>query len=450
MARSPKIAIVAEVLEDKELKVVHRSAETLLTEVLKHKKSTGGALNFGELIWPAIIGQDTRRLAPTLYLVPLSRLGAVQGYSGNHVMIGYFMDGKILPSRPMVIKISQPKKANKLRDEAERASSVRLHVAYNPDSFAIPLHFESVDGYGVLWSPFSSNKPILQSYKTETASRLSLGIEDLWFHLRENEYGSHVTRRGQQPVKDAQDHSNSIDPCGVIEKVFYLLKPVHLQGGRAAYRLRRLYHEYKAYLRGFNDGWGSQWAEIWGPATQKRITVDGRRRANPLWVLDQIRQLEPKKLLCGGVHGDLHPRNIIFSEAAAPHIIDFGWAAEDTHIVKDFVLLECNLRFMVLRPELTAGEIAKLAAWVTFGAPPPKTANKYVNKRIQMISKIREEAQRLLDKCESLDTQYTIPLFLTSLGLLKHLRDTDNQFAAVQSVLSLAGYLADSRLLAAR
>lgn len=52
------------------------------------------------------------------------------------------------------------------------------------------------------------------------------------------------------------------------------------------------------------------------------------------------------------VHGDLHARNLMLSKSnpAKTELIDFGWV-HSGHPAKDFVLMECTLKYMLL-PEL--------------------------------------------------------------------------------------------------
>lgn len=145
--------------------------------------------------------------------------------------------------------------------------------------------------------------------------------------------------------------------------------------------------------------------------------------------------------------GDLHPRNILFSSQKAPHVIDFGWAEDGAHIAKDFALLECNVRFMVMRPEITPSELHDLGRWIGFDGDAPLFANAYCQSRVNLVKCIRGRARNVFPEDTDWDVEYIIPLFLIALGLLKHLRDTDNQAAATSFVLSLANYLGQAEAL---
>jgi hypothetical protein len=352
----------------------------------------------------------------------------------------------------MIVKISSKGSSNKLLDEKKRADSVRLYLAYYPGQFALPLHCEVINDIGVLWSPFSSSTPLLKRYDASTSSRLTLTIEDLWIHLRKSSPPkSSITAITAEdallaPAKDIPESLNrDIDLVATIDKVFESLKPLHMRGGKVQSRPRSLLKEYEKYLRGVNT-WGEAWHSIWGPATKKTIEAQGVKRMNPFWVLEKIRKLRPSPIRCGAVHGDLHPKNILFSDRLSPHLIDFGWAEDDAHVAKDFVLLECNVRFMVLRPEIPGNDLRKLCNWVDFTAAPTVT-DPYCQLRVRLIEMIRNKAKEVLYPSTNWETEYVIPLFLVAFGLLKHLRDTDNQASAISTVLSLSDWLAGSKCL---
>lgn len=451
MTSASKLNIISEMLEPAEQEVVRQSAENILQKLQAANRSTD-VYNFAETIWPAAV--EEKSLDPALLLIPLSRLGAVQGFSGNRVMIGYFIDrtNKLIPSRPMIVKISSKGSSHKILEEKKRADSVRLYLAYYPGQFALPLHCEVIDDFGVLWSPFSSSTPLLKTYDVSSPSRLALTIEDLWIHLRKSSPPkpsiTAVTAEDVllAPAKDIPEALNrDIDLVAVIDQVFESLKPLHMRGGKVQSESRSLAIEYEKYLREVNT-WGEAWHSIWGPGTEKTIEAHGLKRTNPFWVLEKIRKLKPTLIRCGAVHGDLHPKNILFSDHRSPHVIDFGWAEDNAHVAKDFVLLECNVRFMVLRPEIPTNDLQKLCNWIDFTAAPAVT-DQHCQLRVRLIEKIRNKAREALHPSTTWETEYVIPLFLVALGLLKHLRDTDNQASAISTVLALSDWLAGSKCL---
>ncbi len=49
----------------------------------------------------------------------------------------------------------------------------------------------------------------------------------------------------------------------------------------------------------------------------------------------------------GPVHGDLHASNVIIDADGDVHLIDFAKASTEGHVLKDYTLMECSLRFML-------------------------------------------------------------------------------------------------------
>jgi len=472
-ANPERIKVVGEVLDDKQESAVATSATKLWKLVSGSKcgaepiaaadeprvtgtKTTAAialevgadgrttTTTFGEAIWPVARDALDTIGTPSLRLLPLSRLGAAEGLSGNRVLIGYFtapvvVSGKIMPSRPMVVKISKQPENNKIAEEYNCAVAVRKYALYNPGEFALPLFFDTVDGFGILWSPFSSSLPVLQSHE-HSPSRLNLAIEDFSIHLR----AQAGTPSGSNPGK--------INPVETIHAVYDLLKPLHSRGGMATPTRCSLVEEYKWYLRDFEE-WRHELCSIWGSKEHRDIEVDGRTRVNPLWVFERIQELRPVKLMVGAVQGDMHPRNVVFSERRSPHIIDFGWARDHSHAIKDFVLMECNLRFMVLQPLLSKDKIEAFARSITRAElthlTPVLAGDEYCTKRVEMLCALRERATDYVhdpDNDRRWHEQYTIPLFLVALGLLKLLRQADCQTAALATVLALAERIASDVL----
>ena len=172
----------------------------------------------------------------------------------------------------------------------------------------------------------------------------------------------------RQPLERGEETAPQI-----LETTFRQLRNLHYRLNKAQPEERCYFDEYERYLRKLDDGvWGSEWKEAWGTSEVKHITDAGGRFANPFWCLERIRDLR-KPMYIGAVHGDLHPGNIVLT-GEQPHIIDFGWAQDGAHIAKDFVLMECNLRFHTLRPQLNQNHVYALSDWIEWGAQIPDGA----------------------------------------------------------------------------
>src|SRR5216683_492817 len=84
------IEIEAELLDEKERAALSTPAARLWRRISNSSPhAIPGLLSFGEAIWPSRFTMKGAAFTPKLILVPLERLGAVQGFSGSRVMIGY-------------------------------------------------------------------------------------------------------------------------------------------------------------------------------------------------------------------------------------------------------------------------------------------------------------------------------------------------------------------------
>lgn len=426
-----------ELLRPEEKKSLLHSAGLLLRDISNCNPVSGG-WNLRESVWPAL---DLKRspsatVAPELVLLPLSRLGAPAGFSGATVVIGYFTDRQagstLFPSRPMVIKLYKPEVPtnDKLLDESNRGDRVKPFVAYSRDAFAQPLclHPAGADlPCSVLWSPFASSEWIWQDYAADPERKLHLAIMDLNRLLTEDMV---------------------YNPSSVVKATFQLLVPFHLRAGLRQRPRLNIVHEYHDYLRGLyldephRSLWLTAWRSVWGHESEETIHAFGRDWANPLWVVHTLRSLEVE-LCCGAIHGDLHPRNVVISQGGTPQIIDFGWASDFAHIAKDFVLMECNLRFMNLRSDLPSSFVEQLAQWIRFQQPSPPDLAGSLPSTIGLIQCVRDCALQAFAGLPDVDwdLEYVVPLFLTSMGLIRYLGNASNQESAKLSVLALAQYI---------
>jgi hypothetical protein len=411
-----------DILEEAPLNAVLGSAERLLSRMCQ-ENSDAGNWNLRESVWPAIGALEARdakylEIQPRLVLLPLDRIGAKGGFSGSKIMLGYFSDegSRIFSSLPLVIKLAKREGVNrKLVLEQRLAQSIRPYLGYYKDSFAVPIHLDVIDPeYDVLWSPFALPELI------RWGTHLELTAKDL----------RQLLERGKSMV----------DANRVIASVFNILEPLHRRVLLGARYPRSLADEYAQYLRGFREKWGPEWIRAWG---EEKHTADLGRDdwTNPIWVLNQLSIAPKVELLCGAVHGDLHPGNILYSDVESPSVIDFGWADADAHVAKDFVLLECNLRFTHMRGDVPLSDIRKFSRWIGFNAPCDALEDKRSQETQETIKTIRSRFQNLVGEPADLDIEYVIPMFFVAFGLLRYVEDYTNQVAARLTVLELAEYI---------
>jgi hypothetical protein len=439
-------------LDDIEFRAILNSTNIFLKKVWGEEGGKRIELSL-KTIWPGL-GSATPKIH--LVLLPLDRVGSEAGFSGTRVLITYFKDVKkrkkvdIHPSRPMVVKIRQVDKTSghcKLKDEHDRALQIKKYAEHNMGTFAWPLRFDIASESikcSILWSSFFS---ISQPINLTEPSRLSLTQLGL--------YGVLAKEMGSGIIKNTDEYGTAIDPMtidvvSVFRQVFGCLKHLHwhLKTGpivtnKDRYLVRHYTKSESEYLRGFRSkgGWGDAWRNIWGTEREKK-NRENNSLYNPVFVLKQLEKLKTK-MCVGAIHGDLHPRNIVFAKNRSPKIIDFGWANRRSHIAIDFVLLECNLRFMVLRPDISLHSLESLTKWIPFYNEFVPTGDDYIDKRANLIKTLHDIASCHFKQNVNWDIEYLVPFFIMAIGLLKPkaFSSCHNRLAAKITIEHLADYL---------
>jgi hypothetical protein len=118
-----------------------------------------------DVVWPGLARSD---IVPAtsdrieLALVPLSRLGQIEGQSGSYVLFGRLRTSRASrPSNLLVIKTRNKRGSGvDLETEWKAALATKPHTFDRKDSFAIPVHFDPEDSdYEVLSSVDTQNRP---------------------------------------------------------------------------------------------------------------------------------------------------------------------------------------------------------------------------------------------------------------------------------------------------
>lgn len=421
------LTLIFEATESNRLEAIRLSAKQLM-EKIRGGQGTAAVWGFQDAVWPALGLPEYREShgkAVRLTLIPLSRIGQMEGKSGSLVLIGHFSfeEKGTHCSHPLVVKTLDRKNPNKLFDEHKNALSIKPFVYDSKDNFAIPIFFdEEQAGYRILWSICSATGSVpLVSPDPGTASP-AFEVDDLRKPLQDGD-----NKRAGQALEDAFD----------------LLAKCHRRFATASSDEVQVGLEYEWYLRGLGKEWGDAWSEVWGKSHEKFVPDVDSQKVNPLWVVEQLKAMIIP-LYRGAIHGDLHPGNIILKHQGAPTIIDFGWAQERAHIAKDFVLLECNLRFMTLRTETREGEIEAFSNWIGCDANPPADLSEYIQGRVDLIKGLRQKAVAIFPEGTDWNREYVVPLFLVAVGLLRFARQISNQQAAVRFVMAAATYLTET------
>jgi|GEM_PF-2738084 hypothetical protein len=413
-----------DILEKPELTALLRSAKKLLNRIISNPQKFGN-------IWVDI--HKVKKNEVSLIILPMERVGAEKGFCGSNVMIGYFISEGIKPSRPMVIKIlkqskySKPK--DKLKDEDERFNKIKLWIKYSIEYFSAPIHFSThkiklkdkdID-CSLLWFHFISNKI----------------VGDL---NNDNRFEGLAEKNLLKVLRQPNDYDLKKK---IIDNLYQFLKDLHCKEN-AKPKKRNILKEYSWYLRGINSEQEERWKKVWiyHDSSNSYVREFGKTWANPFMVLEKLRECK-FKLFFGGIHGDLHPRNVVLGLQEVPFLIDYGWSSDDSHIAKDFVLMEANLRFAVLRPEVSFYSILKMSDWIKFERECKFKGDSYIENQIKLIQHLRSIAKQHFSNTKNInwDEEYIIPLFITSFGLLRHIKSFDNQTAARITVLALATYI---------
>ncbi len=386
-------------------------------------------------LWPSTVaaagqgpnsGSVVAGLQSRLVLVPLERLGAAQGFSGASVLIGYFMDDSrtYLPSKPLVIKLDQ---REKLEHELANSRSWPRHPFDDNSRFAHPFWLQALraeaDSAAVLIAPF--------------ASEGALNLRQAGWHLRLNDLWQMLTAKAEPPTAKIGRH---------FRDLYELMYQVHRDGHvRCSSRRVTYKDEYGKYLRGLEDPMALIPKALFGHESVTRLL--GEEWPNPGIVVRKVLDLTEFSACCGPVHGDLHPKNVVVDRSLRVNVIDYGWASRSGHIIKDYVLMEANLRAITLSSVVDYKLVRALADCLTPSAPEILATGPIGFRESTIRSCLWKQVlqHRLVSDW---DREYIIPLFLVMFGLLKHMDDARNQSSLLLTVLSLARHV-DRRLFGA-
>jgi hypothetical protein len=396
-----------------------------------------------DVIWPGLdpaLICDAWLEEVTLALAPLSRIGQMEGRSGSLVLVGRFwLQTEKRPSNPLIVKTRlKTGQGTRLADEWTRARAAKPHTYDRKDCFAIPVAFDDDDyRYEVLWSL------CMPTTRESEGATIDFGSFPAVSDLR--------ALLAFSSVRTPEENSNNLVHAGlVLERTYSVLRNLHraaaAAGGPVLNRADRSFGaEYEWYLRRYDPDrrpesiWGPEWASVWAAGGERTV----RDKINPIWLVERLR-VETAPMQLGTIHGDLHPGNVILRDGDPPAIIDFGWSATEAHIAKDFVLMECNLRFLTLRPQVAEADLAAFATWLAWDAPAPVVMCDHLADRSKLVQLVRRAAHQVFADDTDWDREYLAPLFIVTFGLLRFAPQLGNQRAAICLVESLAQHLANA------
>lgn len=176
------------------------------------------------------------------------------------------------------------------------------------------------------------------------------------------------------------------------------------------------------------------------------------------WILNPIFLLErgfKERIECltGVVHGDLHSSNILITPNEDPALIDFAWGDEGAHVLKDFVLMESSIRFLLFPQYVNMDEQLKVdkilleeEGFDDVVACIDGSPLRFEYQRMaEMVGVVRQQAKRLWkDIGADFDfDEYLAAQFLVLYGLLKY--EDYNFYAGVRALGLIASKLKDTK-----
>jgi hypothetical protein len=338
---------------------------------------------------------------------PLERFG----FSGAKLFEAFFTENKTGIS--FVIKVHEKKE---IKAECKAFSSVKLFFDDCLIQQGLPPAYTTTHG-AMAYKQFASGKPGKHNHITE--------LKDL---INDSSVSNAKLVRLVRQVYE--------DSC---EKAHIAAKKETIV----------LYKEYRKYFR--ENGARPRIKQALGKqASEDKCTVLGTKIVNPLQVLKKGFR---RKLVCavGPIHGDLHTSNVVLDKKNQPHLIDFRWADIEGHILKDYVLLENSIRFMLFPQDISTDDQLKadkallkeegykdIIAMI-FSSPP---ATKSFHRLARLVAAVRVAAKEHISRNFN---EYLAAQFLVLYGLVSY--DSYNFFAALRTLGLIGGKLLNSEYM---
>lgn len=240
--------------------------------------------------------------------------------------------------------------------------------------------------------------------------------------------------------------SNTTEEC--LAKVFDKILPAHLNGIE---RRLDIGPDYDAYFRNHISKDCIQ-SMLGIGNSQKFVKMHGIRECpNPLIVLEKLMEY-PLQCRCGIVHGDLHPRNVLFQSPLQPHLIDWKWCKQDKHVMVDYVLFENSLRFMILPQVLKVNldeqllvdrSLLSMNGFKRIGGHQffPESKRALYSRLGKLIGIIRQCAMRSINQ-QKWFTSYLLSQFIVLYGTIRY--DDYDQYIALRALCLIGKRLAQT------
>jgi hypothetical protein len=201
--------------------------------------------------------------------------------------------------------------------------------------------------------------------------------------------------------------------------------------------------EYRSYLREseerlLDDPMPSLFSD------QDSIEVYGHTLNDPRRILQRVKESSVESSVCP-VHGDLHPNNVLFGPEFSPVLIDYAYGHLNGHFIKDFVLMECSMRFLLppklLQPDLIAyfdSFLLEENGYQIIGELPLRgRTGDVLREMASMVETVREQCRSRVPWYDF--REYLMAQYLMLLGMLRLLPYQD--FRTLLALCRLADYL---------
>jgi hypothetical protein len=176
-------------------------------------------------------------------------------------------------------------------------------------------------------------------------------------------------------------------------------------------------------------------------------TIYGQTLKDPRRILEAVKILQVTSLTCP-VHGDLHPNNVLFGRNFVPVLIDYAFGHLGGHFIKDFVLMECSLRFLqipkLLQPDLMTrldDALLEEDGYQTVFRSRGRTA-EVLKETAELVATIRTECRLRHESYKF--SEYLVAEYMMLMGALRLLPYQD--FRTLRALCKLADYI-EARIL---
>jgi hypothetical protein len=163
--------------------------------------------------------------------------------------------------------------------------------------------------------------------------------------------------------------------------------------------------------------------------TSESIELNGFKLFNPILFLKKFNFNE--EIHVAPIHGDLHANNIVISDTKAAHLIDFAWAHKKHHVLIDFTLMECSLRYALLPKYLCTELVYKLDRQLSIISKPIECHSCPLNNEnglnriylcqcCKLVTSIRNHAKNTYKNDDIFNKHYSFSLYIMLFGLIQY------------------------------